>query len=233
MPDWLLSWAEWLFPEFKIGYLWVLKVFTVITFATVAGGILGFERELLGKPAGLRTLVFVTVGSALFAFLSFELGRKFGGDPMRIASNIATGIGFLGAGTIVRRGDLVEGLTTSAIIWVCGALGIIIGAGYFATSVAVALGGLIFLKTLELAERTFIWRKRCSPKNLTAIFHRDNIQEIINFSKSFKIPSICKINHIFVITPEEDTTKINFQVSFCNTHTDIPILRSAEKINFF
>lgn len=135
-----------------------LRALKVLIFATIAGGIFGLEREFARKPAGLKTLVFVSVGSALFSFLSFELSSVFGGDPVRIASNIVTGIGFLGAGAIVRRGDMVEGLTTASIIWVCGAVGMVVGAGFYLSSILISLGGLVFLIILEFIEKRFIRR---------------------------------------------------------------------------
>ncbi len=135
-----------------------LRALKVLIFATISGSIFGLEREISRKPAGLKTLVFVTVGSALFSFLSFELSSIFGGDPVRVASNIVTGIGFLGAGSIVRRGDIVEGLTTASIIWVCGAIGMVVGAGFYVSAVLISLGGLAFLIFLEMLERKFIRR---------------------------------------------------------------------------
>ncbi|MCS7214349.1 MAG: MgtC/SapB family protein [Candidatus Calescibacterium sp.] len=145
-------------PEFDIvsDIELFMKVFWVLICATIAGGILGIERELARRPAGLKTLVFVTVGSSLFSFFSFELAGFFGGDPMRVASNIATGIGFLGAGAIVKRGDVIEGLTTASIIWVCGAIGLAVGAGFYISGILIALGGLVFLLSLEFIERRFI-----------------------------------------------------------------------------
>lgn len=146
--------------EFSDDIAFFLKIFWKLVVSTFAGGILGIERELAGKPAGLKTLVFVTVGSSLFSAVSFEFAKMFGGDPTRIAANIATGIGFLGAGAIVKRGDIVEGLTTASIIWVCGALGIVIGAGFYLTGILISVGGLMFLVLLEYLERRFIRRKK-------------------------------------------------------------------------
>jgi putative Mg2+ transporter-C (MgtC) family protein len=120
--------------------------------AAIAGAAIGLEREMRAHPAGLRTHLLVAVGSCLFALVSaygFEAlaeGRAaVQADPSRIASNIVTGIGFLGAGTIIRDGGSVRGLTTAASLWIVAALGMAIAFGmYFATGVA----GVITLVSL-------------------------------------------------------------------------------------
>src|SRR5437867_12339455 len=97
--------------------------------ATVMGGLLGAERELRRKSAGFRTNILIALGSAIFTIMSLTIAPNV--DPSRIASQIVTGIGFLGAGTILRYRDRVHGLTTAATIWVNAALGIAAGAGEY------------------------------------------------------------------------------------------------------
>lgn len=97
--------------------------------AVLVGMIIGGEREIKNKAAGLRTLILISVGSTLFTMLSGILGTA--GETARIASNIITGIGFLGAGAIMREGLTVSGLTTASSIWVTAALGMAVGAGEY------------------------------------------------------------------------------------------------------
>lgn len=104
----------------------VLKLFL----AVLVGGLIGAERELRDKSAGFRTILLITVGSTLFTIFSLGIGIET--NPTRIAANIVTGIGFLGAGAILREGHRVTGLTTAATIWLAAALGMGIGAGKFA-----------------------------------------------------------------------------------------------------
>ena len=108
--------------------------------AAALGAVIGFQREKAGKPAGLRTVVLVCVGAALFTVASVY-GFGTAADPSRIAAGIVIGIGFLGAGTILRReGAVVEGLTTAATIWAMAAIGLAVGAGlYIITVVAAAI----------------------------------------------------------------------------------------------
>ena len=116
----------------------------------VIGGLIGAEREYRSKSAGFRTLTLICLGSALFTIFSQLIGA--GGNPDRIASNIATGIGFVGAGVIF-KGDIgVTGITTAAMIWVTAALGMGIGAGYEWVSVIACVIILLMLFIFGLAE---------------------------------------------------------------------------------
>jgi putative Mg2+ transporter-C (MgtC) family protein len=114
-----------------------------ILLAIVAGGLIGIEREFRDKAAGFRTLIFISVGVALFTMLSARLALDK--DPTRIAANIVTGIGFLGAGVILRDQGRVIGLTTAATIWLTAALGMGIGGGEYALSFAGLAATLIVL----------------------------------------------------------------------------------------
>ena len=121
--------------------------------AALLGSILGFERELRQKSAGLRTNILIAVGSALFTLMSYELAADAGGaDPGRVAAQIVTGIGFLGAGAIMRTDAGIQGLTTAATVWVNAAVGVAAGGGeyhlaFIATAVTVAV--LLVLDPLE------------------------------------------------------------------------------------
>jgi putative Mg2+ transporter-C (MgtC) family protein len=121
--------------------------------AALLGAILGFERELRQKSAGLRTNILIAIGSALFTLMSYELaGDAQGADPGRVAAQIVTGIGFLGAGAIMRTDSGVHGLTTAATVWVNAAVGVAAGGGeyhiaFIATAVTVAV--LLALHPLE------------------------------------------------------------------------------------
>ena len=120
--------------------------------AALLGGMLGFERELRQKSAGLRTNVLIAVGSALFTAMSFEMAEGPVADPSRIAAQIVTGIGFLGAGAIMRTGSGVQGLTTAATVWVNAAVGVAAGGGEFRLAcigTAVTLGALLLLHPVE------------------------------------------------------------------------------------
>ena len=126
-----------------------------ILFSIIVGGIIGLEREYQLKSAGLRTMILVTLGSCMFTMLSLSLGGP--GSPDRIAANIITGIGFVGAGVIFKEENRVSGLTTAVTIWICASLGMTIGAGYYkeATigSIAVFLMLIVFKYIQNIIDR--------------------------------------------------------------------------------
>jgi putative Mg2+ transporter-C (MgtC) family protein len=128
-----------------------------LAIASLLGGLIGLERDLHGRAAGLRTHLLVSLGSAAFMVLSEIVaqsgaGHSFVSDPGRIAAQIVTGIGFLGAGVILKEGISVRGLTTAACLWMVAAVGMAAGAGQYFLAVAttcIALVSLIGLKAFE------------------------------------------------------------------------------------
>lgn len=121
--------------------------------ATFVGALVGLERESIKSAAGLRTHILVTVGSTLmvsvsmYGFLHPETGMPIG-DPARVAAQVVSGIGFLGAGTILRTGNQVKGLTTAASLWICAGIGLAIGSGFY-------LGGLVTAAIVVLTLGSF------------------------------------------------------------------------------
>ena len=128
-----------------------------LVLAAALGGLVGLERELRGKPAGLRTNMFICAGSALFTVLSELMARQWGGDATRIASNLIHGIGFIGAGSIIRAQGAVRGLTTAATIFVLASVGMAVGSGFYWTGVFTAVTMLLTLGLLGWLERRFQW----------------------------------------------------------------------------
>jgi putative Mg2+ transporter-C (MgtC) family protein len=126
------------------------------------GGAIGFERELRERQAGLRTHLVVSLGAALFTLVSAYAFRNFGSkvDPTRIAAQIVSGIGFLGAGAIIRQGFSVRGLTTAATLWLVAAIGMASGAGYYDGAFIATLGALFTLGPLRILAYRVIRRYR-------------------------------------------------------------------------
>ena len=122
-----------------------LQMILRLLLATALGAIIGYQRERAGKPAGLRTIVLVCVGAAVFTMTSIY-GFGAAADPSRVAAGIVIGIGFLGAGAIIRRErGAVEGLTTAATIWAVAGIGLAAGAGLYLISAITAVIILIVL----------------------------------------------------------------------------------------
>jgi putative Mg2+ transporter-C (MgtC) family protein len=146
-------------PDLSLG-----EVLLRVVLAGVLGGAIGAEREIREREAGLRTHMLVAVGAALFTLVSaygwgdFHFSQKSGVtyDPSRIAAQIVTGIGFLGAGAIIRQGLAVRGLTTAASLWVVAAIGLAAGAGYYSGAIITTVVVLVSLWPLRIfAHRLF------------------------------------------------------------------------------
>ncbi|MBU0549238.1 MAG: MgtC/SapB family protein [Candidatus Omnitrophica bacterium] len=128
-----------------------------LVLALLTGGVIGFEREVKRRSAGLRTHILVSLGSCLIMLTSlyvFDIYKDSGIniDPSRIAAGVITGIGFLGAGTIIRSGEAVKGLTSAATLWLVAGIGLGIGCGFYLASIVttiLAIAVLFFLGRLE------------------------------------------------------------------------------------
>ena len=146
--------------------------FTPFLVAILVGGSIGLEREIHGRPAGLRTHILVCLSSTVLIHISQslpesatgELARNLVYDPNRIAAGIVTGIGFLGAAAVIRSGDIVRGITTGACVWSVAVLGIAIGQHRYGTAVAA---GAIMLTVLVVMDRVFSWIKPVVYRRLT------------------------------------------------------------------
>lgn len=133
---------------------------------TLLSALIGLERELRGRPAGLRTHILVGNGACLLSMVSEVVGAEGDlGDPGRIAAAVVTGIGFLGAGAIIRHGNTVQGLTTAASIWVTAASGVAAGIGWFEGAALVTLFSLVALLSLRAVEN--LWSKE--PVQITVV----------------------------------------------------------------
>ena len=141
-----------------------------ILLAMLLGGVIGLEREYNDKPAGYATNSIICVGAALFTILSLYMG-EMGGDPGRIAAQIVSGVGFLGAGAILREGNKISGLTTAAGVWLVAAIGMTVGYGQYLlaciTCAAILLMQMGVRRTLGLIERLRHYDSiylTCAPK---------------------------------------------------------------------
>ncbi|MBX3118325.1 MAG: MgtC/SapB family protein [Fimbriimonadaceae bacterium] len=135
-------------------WLFALEVMLKLGLAAVIGGAVGYERELHGRPAGIRTHILIIIGVTLFC----EVGKSLGGDTGRTAANVVTGIGFLGAGTILRMGAEIKGLTSAASIWAVAAVGMAVSAGgpYYLIAILGAAMTLITLSWVDHLERRLV-----------------------------------------------------------------------------
>lgn len=115
------------------------------------GSIVGLERELRGKPTGMRTCVLICLGTALFVRMG-SIVASDQSDPTRVVGQVVTGIGFLGGGVILARGEVVTGVTTASVVWLLAAIGTMIGIGEFSAAIAVSLVAVVVLVGFEYVE---------------------------------------------------------------------------------
>lgn len=137
------------------------ELFGKVLLAGVLGYIIGLERELMGSPAGDRTFSLVSLGSALFTALSFDVFGAEDNDPGRVAANVLTGVGFLGGGMILKEGGTIRGLTTAAGIWSVAAVGMAVGTERYILAI---LSTLLIMLVLG-AERFYSAKRRHEEAN--------------------------------------------------------------------
>ena len=181
----------------------------------VAGGIIGFERSSRRQVAGLRTHILITLGATCLMMLSIWLPRKFNmgtGDSGRIAAQVVSGMGFLGAGAIIRLGSNIKGLTTAASLWLVAAIGMTIGAGMYIAALVTEILSLITLMVLNPVERKIF--PEVQNKMLVVYYNHSaepNTETALEILKSFHIES--KSLNVNLGRDKGKRTKVRFLVS--------------------
>lgn len=180
----------------------LLDELTKLIVALIFGAIIGAEREYKSKAAGFRTVILIMVGATLFTIVS----QLFGGDD-RVASNIVTGIGFLGAGSIFREGVSVKGMTTATTIWIAAAIGMTIGIGKFGLAFASLIVVMLVLLSFTWIQRLIEKKNKVETYHITFDAKHSNDEfHLIDLFQECKLKATCtkntKINHkkVFVFT---------------------------------
>ncbi len=184
-----------------------------IVVATILGGVIGMEREIRDQAAGFRTHILVCVGATLFTiasqygFVGLVQGSTITLDPTRIAAQIVSGIGFLGAGAIIRYGVSVRGLTTAASLWVVAAIGLAVGAGFYSAALVVSLAVLVSLIVLRSLE--YRWLHKVKPEfqrfSLCLQDDVDTVSKVLSFLESRGVTT----REIHLERMEEDRLSLN------------------------
>ena len=152
--------------------MYFLDMVLRLVVSIILGGLIGLEREAHERPAGLRTHILVAVGATLYTICSYAIAdNRF--DPGRITAQIVTGIGFLGAGTIIRQGSIIRGLTTAASIWTVAAIGIAVGIGGIMFYVAAAASVLVFATLTFARNLERFLQSKPHERNLVATLAQD------------------------------------------------------------
>lgn len=210
-----------------------LKEFLIYFFipcilACICGGIIGYEREKVERPAGLRTHALVCLGSTVFTLISYH-NLTEGADPSRIAAGIVTGIGFIGAGVIFRQGIFIRGVTTAASIWVVASVGIAIGVRLYYLAILVTILGFLLLTLVKYFEDKLI--KTISYT--VTISSDDNfkcMKELLEYLHSFNIKVFGgKINFEAGLSDRKNRMSIQFKLESRDPEFSMKIMDIIKK----
>jgi len=200
-------------------------VMTRILVAALLGAAIGLEREISGKPAGLRTNLFICMGSSLFTILSDYIAREMGGDHGRIAAQLIPGIGFIGAGAIIRERGNVVGLTTAATIFVVASVGMATGMGLYVTALFTTLVILLSLSVLGWAEKRFSLKSRLLTFRLTTV----NLEKVMSGANALLAGMGVPMQHFQVFRVGADfVMEFDADVSHAQQHKIVQELGALE-----
>lgn len=215
-----MNFLEDLTKSFEINLILISIV--RLTLATILGGIIGWEREHTNRPAGLRTHEVVCIGSTLCMILSEFASQQYGDivDPTRIGAQVISGIGFLGAGTIIKEGFSVKGLTTAASLWCVSCIGLALGVGFYSGAI---IATLFIYCTLLIMKKVLI---NYSSTKLVCLLveHVDEVYDKANeIFKRFK----CTVYSTEIVVSEDGVTKeIRFIVATPKTEESFQYLKT-------
>ncbi len=203
----------------NLDYNFVVDIIIKLLLAMLCGGIIGFQRQLHESAAGFRTHILVCIGATVYMIISILISDNGRFDPGRIAAQVASGMGFLGAGTIIKQGSLVRGLTTAASLWAIAGIGMAIGMGGNATFVGViaTVFSYIALALLIPLEKKLASFRHCefviktmSDKDMMSVITNklDELKYSVEISKISKNNSFNEISLEIKICKDEDISKI-------------------------
>ena len=206
-----------------------------IIFSIILGSIIGFEREITNKSAGLRTQIIVCLGSCIFTILSiygFSTAVSLYpiGDPSRVAAQIITGIGFIGAGTVLRQGLTVTGLTTASTLWIAAAIGMACGCGKLSIAVVSTILTIAILVLIRIFEVKIMPKNIKHMRKIKISFfckyseYNDIYKKLVNI-----FPDIIDYNHK-TIDEEGDILKVNAKIFSTDKSPVIQIYKQLEEM---
>lgn len=190
-----------------------LVVVIKLLLSAALGALIGFEREHSNRPAGLRTNTLVCIGAALVQITSIDIFNRYSGqaniDPARLGAQVISGIGFLGAGTIIREGANIKGLTTAAGLWVVACIGIAIGSGSYAAGIMGAVLAYVILRSMRSVEYRMVNRSKYLDLDLEIANKPGEIGRIGKYlgEKNISIRNMVFKEH------EDDDERVNLYLS--------------------
>ena len=175
-----------------------VSIFVRLFLAVLMGGIIGLERGIKGRPAGMRTYMLVCLGSALVMITNEYMFRFFGGDPSRMGAQVISGIGFLGAGTIIiTRDRQVRGLTTAAGLWASACMGLAIGVGFYVGAFIAMVFILCVTSIIHRLDTSLVSRSRAADLYIE-LSESKHLYQLLEHLRSSNI----KVNYLEVVRPK-------------------------------
>ena len=183
--------------------LWFASAAVRLVVALILGGLVGYEREHSHRPAGFRTHILVSVGAALVMLTGEFVARAQGAnstiDPTRLGAQVVSGIGFLGAGTIIRNGSSVKGLTTAASLWAVACIGLAAGSGFYPGAILAALLTFVVLIALKILDRRVAQKRGHTTLEIRMSAYGIDVSHILRLARE----QGHKVRRIHLISPEE------------------------------
>lgn len=208
-----------------------VQVILKLIVALLLGGAIGYEREHLSRPAGLRTHAIVCIGATLIQIVSIGFQSRNQGlgsyDPFRLGAQVISGIGFLGAGTIIKEGVSVKGLTTAASIWTVACIGLAVGSGLYGEAVFTAIFLMIALKGLKQVENLLLNNKKAILLEIVAQNTEEKLEEISGVLEQISV----SILSISVDYSNAQFLQIGFLLGCGKTATMPDILRELSHVS--
>lgn len=208
----------------------VVEVILRLLLSVGLGGVIGYERENTNRPAGFRTHILVCAGAALVMVTSEFIFKKYSGltniDPTRLGAQVVSGIGFLGAGTIIRDGFNVRGLTTAASLWAVSCVGIAAGAGFYSGAIVATVFIFLTLITLKKAERLFSKRNRYRTFIVEATNTPGQVSAISSLMEQYEID----IKNMQLNKNKENELRIRLLVKMPGSAVDLQTLTELQTL---
>lgn len=207
-----------------------LEILARLLLAVLLGGFIGYEREYTNRPAGFRTHILVCAGAALVMVTSEYMVRKYSiaaVDPARLGAQVISGIGFLGAGTIIRDGVNVRGLTTAASLWAVSCVGLAVGSGFYLGAVVATILVFITLISLKKAERRFSRRNRYRTIIIESVDASGQVGMVTGLLEKSNI----EIRNIQLYKGKDNTRRIKLLVKLPGGSLDPQTLNDLQSID--
>lgn len=207
-----------------------LEILARLLMAVLLGGFIGYEREHTNRPAGFRTHILVCAGAALVMVTSEYMVRKYSiaaVDPARLGAQVISGIGFLGAGTIIRDGVNVRGLTTAASLWAVSCVGLAVGSGFYLGAVVATILVFITLISLKKAERRFSRRNRYRTIIIESVDASGQVGMVTGLLEKSNI----EIRNIQLYKGKDNTRRIKLLVKLPGGSLDPQTLNDLQSID--